>query len=111
MANPEVTILGGREMSGSTTSRPDPPPRRGLTFRRHYTRPGTHPFDVIEWEIRTAAISNEKGEVIFEQKNVEVPKSWSMTATNVVVSKYFHGKKGSPERESSVRQLIGRVAT
>src|ERR1051326_7306997 len=110
MANPEVTILGGRETSGSSSTRPEPPPKRGLTFRRHYTRPGTHPFDVIEWEFRTAAISNEKGEVIFEQKNVEVPKSWSMTATNVVVSKYFHGKMDTPDRETSVRQLVDRVS-
>ena len=67
-------------------------------------------FDAIEWELRTAAITSEKGEVIFEQKNVEVPKSWSQTATNIVVQKYFHGRVGSPERETSVRQLIGRVA-
>jgi len=74
----------------------------GLTIRRYFTKPGVHPFDDIEWDLRTAVISNEKGEKIFEQKNVEIPKSWSMTATNVVVSKYFHGLIGSPERESSV---------
>ena len=68
-----------------------------------------HPFDEVEWELRTANITNESGEVVFEQKDVEIPKSWSQLATNVVVSKYFHGPKGSPERESSVRQLIGRV--
>src|ERR1041385_216022 len=102
MANPEVTILGGREASASSPKRPDVQSGRGLTFRRHYTKPGIHPFDTIEWEFRTAAISNEKGEVIFEQKNIEVPKSWSMTAVNVVVSKYFHGKLGTPERERSV---------
>src|SRR5882724_6126242 len=84
---------------------------KGLEFRRYYTREGLSPYDAVEWEHRTAAITGESGEVIFEQKNVEVPKSWSMTATNIVASKYFHGKKGSPERESSVRQLIGRVAT
>ena len=82
----------------------------GLTIRRYFTKPGTHPFDEIEWELRTAVISNEKGEKIFEQKNVEIPKSWSMTATNVVVSKYFHGLIGTPERETSVRQLVDRVA-
>ena len=82
----------------------------GLKFQRYFTRPGIHPFDQIEWELRTALISNEKGEKIFEQKDVEVPKFWSMTATNVVVSKYFYGKLGSPERETSVRQLIERVA-
>ncbi len=84
---------------------------RGLTFRRYFTSEGIHPFDEIEWELRTAVISNEKGEKIFEQKDVEIPKSWSMTATNVVVSKYFHGQLGSPEREQSVRQLADRVAT
>ncbi|MCX6142974.1 MAG: vitamin B12-dependent ribonucleotide reductase [Ignavibacteriales bacterium] len=82
----------------------------GLRFQRHFTKEGAHPFDQVEWELRTALISNEKGEKIFEQKDVEIPKSWSMTATNVVVSKYFYGKLGSPERETSVRQLIERVA-
>src|SRR5262245_23736692 len=84
--------------------------QKGLEFRRHFTREGISPYDSVEWEYRTAAITSESGEVIFEQKNVEVPKSWSMTATNIVASKYFHGIIGSPEREGSVRQLIGRVA-
>jgi len=84
--------------------------KHGLTFRRYYTKPGIHPFDMIEWERRTAVITNEKGEIIFEQKDVEVPKSWSTTATNVVVSKYFHGKVGTPQRETSIKQLIERVA-
>jgi ribonucleoside-diphosphate reductase alpha chain len=83
---------------------------RGLKFQRYFSKPGVHPFDEVEWELRTAVISNEKGEKIFEQKDVEIPKSWSMTATNVVVSKYFHGKLGSPQREQSVKQLIERVA-
>ncbi|MBI3585593.1 MAG: vitamin B12-dependent ribonucleotide reductase [Ignavibacteriales bacterium] len=82
----------------------------GLKFQRYFTKPGVHPFDEIEWELRTAIISNEKGEKIFEQKDVEIPKSWSMTATNVVVSKYFHGTLGTPDREHSVRQLVDRVA-
>jgi len=85
--------------------------QKGLEFRRYFTREGMSPYDTVEWEYRTAAITSESGEVIFEQKNVEVPKSWSMTATNIVASKYFHGKRGTPERESSVRQLVGRVAT
>ncbi|HEY5615240.1 MAG TPA: vitamin B12-dependent ribonucleotide reductase, partial [Bacteroidota bacterium] len=84
--------------------------QRGLKFQRFFTKPGVHPFDEIEWELRTAVISNEKGEKIFEQKDVEFPKSWSMTATNVVTSKYFHGPLGSPERERSVKQLVERVA-
>ena len=85
--------------------------QKGLEFRRYFTREGISPYDTVEWEYRTAAITSESGEVIFEQKNVEVPKSWSMTATNIVASKYFHGKRGTPERETSVRQLVGRVAT
>lgn len=83
---------------------------RGLKFQRYFSKPGVHPFNEVEWELRTAVITNEKGEKIFEQKDVEIPKSWSMTATNVVVSKYFHGKLGSPQREHSVKQLIERVA-
>src|SRR5688500_14579585 len=85
--------------------------RKGLEFKRYYTQDRRDPYEAVEWDIRTAAITSESGEVIFEQKNVEVPKTWSMTATNIVASKYFHGKKGSPDRERSVRQLIGRVAT
>ncbi|MFH0989018.1 MAG: vitamin B12-dependent ribonucleotide reductase [bacterium] len=84
--------------------------QRGLRFHRHFTKPGIHPFDEIEWELRTAIISNEKGEKIFEQKDVEIPKSWSMTATNVVVSKYFHGTLNTLNRERSVKQLIERVS-
>src|SRR2546422_4617032 len=85
--------------------------KKGLEFRRYLTREGISPYDTVEWEYRTAAITSEAGDVIFEQKNVEVPKTWSMTATNIVASKYFHGTLGTPDRETSVRQLIGRVAT
>ncbi|CUU10314.1 ribonucleoside-diphosphate reductase class II [Candidatus Kryptobacter tengchongensis] len=83
---------------------------RGLKFKRFFTKPNVHPFDEIVWEKRDAVITNEKGEVVFEQKGVEVPASWSMLATNIVVSKYFHGQVGTPEREYSVKQLIERVA-
>jgi ribonucleoside-diphosphate reductase alpha chain len=76
---------------------------------RYFTRPGEDPFDAVEWELRSARISNEKGETVFEQTDVEVPSSWSQLATNVVVSKYFRGHIGTPEREHSVKQLIGRV--
>src|SRR5271157_2221961 len=82
----------------------------GLKFKRHFTREGIHPFDEVEWELRSASITDEKGKVIFEQKNVEVPKGWSQTATNIVVSKYFHGVLGTEKRERSVKQLIRRVA-
>ncbi|MES1243122.1 MAG: vitamin B12-dependent ribonucleotide reductase [Acidobacteriota bacterium] len=84
--------------------------RKGLTFQRFYTTPGVSPFDTVEWDLRDAVISNEKGERVFEQKGVEMPRFWSQTATNVVVSKYFRGQLGTPERERSVRQLISRVA-
>ncbi|MDE3180414.1 MAG: vitamin B12-dependent ribonucleotide reductase, partial [Acidobacteriota bacterium] len=86
------------------------PAKRGITFRRFFTKPGVHPFDEIEWQVSTASIQNEKGKTIFEQRNVEAPKDWSVTATNIVASKYFHGKLGAPERETSVRQLVSRVA-
>jgi len=81
----------------------------GLEFPRYFTLPGVDPFDEIEWEIRAAVIGNEKGEVVFEQRDVEIPKHWSQQATNIVVSKYFRGQLGTPERERSVKQLIGRV--
>jgi ribonucleoside-diphosphate reductase alpha chain len=86
--------------------------RVGVEFPRHFTtrlEAGKTPYDDVRWEKRTASIGNDKGEVIFEQSNVEVPADWSQTATNIVVSKYFYGKIGSPERESSVRELVGRV--
>jgi ribonucleoside-diphosphate reductase alpha chain len=83
--------------------------RIGVDFARFFTQPGKDPYNEVAWELRTASIGNDKGAVIFEQRDVEVPVDWSQTATNIVVSKYFYGKIGSPERESSVRQLIGRV--
>src|SRR5262245_3864532 len=82
----------------------------GLHVERFFTKAETHPFDELEWDLRTAQITNDKGDVIFEQKNVEVPKSWSALATSVVVSKYFRGAVDGPEREHSVKQLVERVA-
>jgi ribonucleoside-diphosphate reductase alpha chain len=82
---------------------------KGLRFSRFFTPPGSHAYDLVEWERRTAAITGEKGQVIFEQKDVEVPRSWSQLAINVVAQKYFRGSPGSPERETSVRQIIDRV--
>src|SRR6266852_9111201 len=84
--------------------------RNGLSWKRYFTRPGVAPFDEVQWETREASITNEKGEVVFEQRDVEIPTGWSQVATNVVVSKYFRGVIGTPERERSVKQLIGRVA-
>jgi ribonucleoside-diphosphate reductase alpha chain len=82
---------------------------QGLEFPRYFTLPGVDPFDEVEWEIRSAVIGNEKGKVVFEQRDVEIPQFWSQQATNIVVSKYFRGQIGTPERERSVKQLIGRV--
>jgi ribonucleoside-diphosphate reductase alpha chain len=84
---------------------------KGLVFERFFTDGKNSPFDAVEWEKRTALIGNEKGVTIFRQEDVEVPKSWSQTATNIVTSKYFHGKPGTAEREGSARQLISRVAS
>ena len=83
--------------------------RAGLTFRRHFTQSGRHPFDEVTWELRSAVINDEKGQPVFEQHGIEVPVTWSQTATNIVASKYFRGQLGSPERETSVRGLIARV--
>jgi ribonucleoside-diphosphate reductase alpha chain len=82
----------------------------GITVERRFTTPNVHPFDEIEWETRDAIISGTKGEVVFEQKGVEVPKNWTQTATNIVVSKYFYGTVGKVDREYSVKQLVSRVA-
>jgi ribonucleoside-diphosphate reductase alpha chain len=83
--------------------------KTGLKIPRYFTRLGVSPYDEIEWELRTASITNEKGKVVFEQTNVEIPKFWSLMATQVVVSKYFRGPLGTPQREHSVRQMISRV--
>jgi ribonucleoside-diphosphate reductase alpha chain len=104
------TALNDRSLGTEMESGKTPAGRAtGLFFERYFTDGQKSPFDVVEWEKRTALIGNEKGVTIFRQEGVEVPKSWSQTATNIVTSKYFHGKPGSPEREGSVRQLIARV--
>src|ERR1035438_10228500 len=82
----------------------------GLKIARRFAREGVSPYDEVQWEKRTALITDNKGNTIFEQKDVEVPLDWSMTATNIVASKYLHGQLGTPERETGVRQLVGRVA-
>jgi ribonucleoside-diphosphate reductase alpha chain len=84
--------------------------QRGLTFSRRFSKEGASAYDEVQWERRTASITDAKGNTIFEQKDVEVPVDWSMTATNIVASKYLHGQIGTPERETGVRQLVGRVA-
>src|SRR3972149_5874809 len=87
-----------------------PDPRPQLPLRRLFTTPGRSPYDDIAWEMRTAAISDESGKVFFEQTGIEVPAFWSQTATQVVASKYFRGRLNTPERESSARQMVDRVA-
>ncbi len=97
----------------TTSAAPSIPAKKkatGLSFRRFFTKPGVSPYGELEWELRTAQITDAQGNVIFEQKDVEVPKDWSMTATNIVASKYLHGKLDTPERETGVRQLVSRVA-
>src|SRR6266700_3119688 len=105
------------ELTTKTTStaatRPEAQPESsapGLKFSRYFTRTGVSPYDEVEWELRTASITDAKGNSIFEQRNVESPKDWSMTAINIVASKYLHGALNTPQRETGVRQLIQRVA-
>src|SRR5438477_260966 len=105
--------LGAQEMARAELPPPSAqhdhePQPHGLRFERFFTQDGVHPYDAIRWERRDAVISGEGGNV-FEQKGVEVPAFWSMTATNVVASKYFRGKLGTPARETSVRQMVDRV--
>jgi ribonucleoside-diphosphate reductase alpha chain len=88
------------------------PQRTGVVFPRYFTarlEPGRTPYDDLQWELRNATIGNDKGAVIFEQRDVEMPADWSQTATNIVASKYFHGPLGAPDRERSVRELVHRV--
>ncbi|MFL6436596.1 MAG: vitamin B12-dependent ribonucleotide reductase [Terriglobales bacterium] len=96
--------------TASTAFIPSPKKAPGLQFRRYFTRPGTSAYDQFQWELRTASITDSQGKTIFEQKNVEVPKDWSMTATNIVASKYLHGTLGTSDRESGARSLVSRVA-
>jgi ribonucleoside-diphosphate reductase alpha chain len=103
MAEARMTLQGKTEAEQVTRR------ASGVEFQRRFTDGKVSPFDKVEWERRPAIIGNDKGQVIFRQDNVEVPKSWSQTATNIVASKYFHGKPNTPERETSVRQLISRV--
>jgi ribonucleoside-diphosphate reductase alpha chain len=104
---PEVKTIPGTQVAPTSTTKKKAP---GLSFRRFFTKPGIAPYNEVEWELRLAQITDAQGGIIFEQRDVEVPKDWSMTATNIVASKYLHGTLGTPERETGVRQLVGRVA-
>jgi ribonucleoside-diphosphate reductase alpha chain len=107
---PEITEKKSPESVAAPATPPIKKKALGLQFRRLFTKPGVSPYDEIEWELRIAQITDAQGNVIFEQKDVEVPKDWSMTATNIVASKYLHGTIGTPDRETGVRQLVTRVA-
>jgi ribonucleoside-diphosphate reductase alpha chain len=104
----EITTTNATTASAATPTQKKKAP--GLSFKRFFTKAGVSPYDELEWELRTAQITDAQGGVIFEQKDVEAPKDWSMTATNIVASKYLHGTVGTPERETGVRQLVTRVA-
>ena len=103
----EITTTTTTTTTAATTPKKKAP---GLTFKRFFTKAGVSPYDELEWELRLAQITDSQGGIIFEQKDVEVPKDWSMTATNIVASKYLHGPMDTPERETGVRQLVTRVA-
>jgi ribonucleoside-diphosphate reductase alpha chain len=98
------------QLQTSTAALQTPSAARGLTFTRRFSSENISPYNEVQWERRTATIADTKGNTIFEQKDVEVPADWSMTATNIVASKYLHGQMGTPERETGVRQLVSRVA-
>lgn len=104
----QETAVKGADQSAEATRRTTRS-ARGLEFSRYFTTAGSDPFDEVEWDLRDAVIANERGEAVFEQRGVEIPKAWSQQATNIVVSKYFRGQLETKDRESSVRQLIGRV--
>ena len=98
-----------RSAPATSSSRTKGAAEKAVRIQRIFSDAKVKPFDQIEWEKRTAEITDDAGKVIFKQENVEVPKSWSILATKVVVSKYFYGELNTPERETSVRQLIHRI--
>jgi ribonucleoside-diphosphate reductase alpha chain len=104
---------GRRRTAARAAVRPAKPSvsasKKSSNIERVFSDARIKPFDQVEWEHRTAEITDDAGKVIFKQENVEVPKSWSLLATKVVVSKYFYGEQGTPERETSVRQLVNRI--
>jgi ribonucleoside-diphosphate reductase alpha chain len=110
-AAPQVESTSPQSTTRTPAAVPAGEPRglSGIEYVRFFTREGIDPFDEVEWDIRSAVIGNEKGQLVFEQRDVEIPRFWTQQATNIVVSKYFRGVIGTPERERSVKQLIGRV--
>src|SRR3989440_8973280 len=98
-----------RNLMARATSKAAGTTEKGLVIERRFTTTGVHPFDELEWEIRDAIIGDPESPV-FEQRDVEFPASWSQNATNIVAQKYFRGQLGSPDRETSVKQMVSRVA-
>src|SRR5277367_2401849 len=101
---PSVHTHGDTPLASKSFAQP------ALRFERFFSKATVSPYDEVQWERRTALITDATGKAIFEQKDVEVPIDWSMTATNIVASKYLHGQIDTPDRESGVRALVGRVA-
>jgi ribonucleoside-diphosphate reductase alpha chain len=108
-AAPSSSKRSRRDNLGTRSVQTASPRRSGLTIARVFSKAGVNPFDELEWERRTAEITDDSGRTIFKQETVEVPKNWSVLATKVVVSKYFYGENGTSEREQSARQLVHRV--
>src|SRR3954467_12255892 len=98
-----------RKLMPRATSKAANTTEKGLVIERRFTSPGVHPYDELDWETRDAIIGDPE-KPAFEQRGVEFPKTWSQNATNIVAQKYFRGQMNSAERESSVRQMIGRVS-
>src|SRR3989304_2261559 len=102
----ERESIAGQRRNGKASKRAL---KKGLVVSRYFSTAGVDPEEELAWELRTAAITGEGGRSTWEERDVGGPKGWSALATNVVASKYFRGALGSPQRERSVRQLVGRV--
>lgn len=106
----EKVVSESQTHTNGSVAHKQAPVSKGLQFGRMFTVPGIHPYDQITWEKRSARITGHDGSIVFEQNDVEVPVSWSQQATNIVVQKYFRGLMDTPERETSVKQMVTRVA-
>ncbi len=104
-----MSVVTRAKMEEVAVTHPPRPTHAGVEFPQYFTARDSDPYQGVAWETRTATIGDHKGGIIFEQRDIEVPVDWSQTATNIVASKYFHGKMGSPERERSVAELVHRV--
>src|SRR3954471_21788137 len=98
-----------RKLMPRATSKAANTTEKGLVIERRFTSPGVHPYDELDWEKRDALIGDPE-KPAFKQENVEFPKTWSQNATNIVAQKYFRGQPGSPDRETSVKQMVSRVS-